>query len=174
MAILLHDDRGAATLRYRPPNLVHYARRHGPCPVRVSCVRAVCYRNALCGLKISHHTTISHGKSFFIGKLYRIDRPFFFREWLYRRPGFTQPARHGGTGGVTRETDSIFSTLGARRAGHGARARARLAGGRVSGRFPVGRPERRRDRPVEPGAKNPRPSEKTRFYFVIYHTEYCI
>ena len=30
---------------------------------------------------------------------------------------------------MIRETDSNFSTLGARRAGHGARARARLAGG---------------------------------------------
>ena len=44
-----------------------------------------------------------------------------------RRAGFTSPARHRGDGGASRETDSIFSTLRARRAGHGARARARLA-----------------------------------------------
>ena len=37
------------------------------------------------------------------------------------------PARHRGDGGATRETNSIFSTLRARRAGHEARARARLA-----------------------------------------------
>ena len=40
-----------------------------------------------------------------------------------------RPARQCGAGGVSRETDSIFSTLRARRAGHGARARARLATG---------------------------------------------
>ena len=34
-----------------------------------------------------------------------------------------------GAGGVTRETDSICSNMGARRAGHGARARAGLAAG---------------------------------------------
>ena len=38
-----------------------------------------------------------------------------------RRAGFTSPARHRGDGGASRETDSIFSTLRARRAGHGAR-----------------------------------------------------
>ena len=34
----------------------------------------------------------------------------------------------GGAGGVTRELTRFFFTLGARRTGHGARARARLAG----------------------------------------------
>ena len=52
--------------------------------------------------------------------------PFFFEDDC-RRAGFISPARHRGDGGASRETDSIFSTLRARRAGHGARARARLA-----------------------------------------------
>ena len=43
-----------------------------------------------------------------------------------RTAGFTSPARHRGNGGASHQTDSIFSTLRARRAGHGARARARL------------------------------------------------
>ena len=52
---------------------------------------------------------------------------FFFEhvsvaEWVSRR--LLGPAAPEG---VTRETDSIFSTLRARRASHGARARARLA-----------------------------------------------
>ena len=51
----------------------------------------------------------------------------FFFEDDCRRAGFTSPARPRGDGGASRETDSIFSTLRARRAGHGARARARLA-----------------------------------------------
>ena len=56
LVMLLHNDRDAATLRYRcSVCLVQYARRHGPCPVRVTCVRAVCYRYALCGLKVSYH-----------------------------------------------------------------------------------------------------------------------
>ena len=41
------------------PNRVQYAHRHGPCPVRVTCVSVVCYRYALCGLKIYHHMTTS-------------------------------------------------------------------------------------------------------------------
>ena len=53
---------------------------------------------------------------------------FFFGD-VSRREGFTSPARPRGAGGATRETDSVFSTLRARRAGHGARARARLATG---------------------------------------------
>ena len=39
-------------------------------------------------------------------------------------------------------------------------------GGRTPGRFPVGRAERPQNRPGEPGAKTPRGSKKTRFYFV--------
>ena len=54
--------------------------------------------------------------------------PLFFEDDC-RRAGFTSPARHRGDGVATRETDSIFSTLRARRAGHGARARVRLATG---------------------------------------------
>ena len=46
---------------------------------------------------------------------------------MCRRADFTSPARHRGDGGASRETDSIFSTLRARRAGHGARVRARLS-----------------------------------------------
>ena len=52
---------------------------------------------------------------------------FFLQGYLYRRAGFTSPARHRGDGGASRETDSSFSTLRAHRAGHGARARVRLA-----------------------------------------------
>ena len=51
---MLHDDRDAATLRYRPANLVQYA-RHGPCSVCVTCVSAVGCRHALCGLNISSY-----------------------------------------------------------------------------------------------------------------------
>ena len=51
----------------------------------------------------------------------------FFFEDDCRRTDFTSRARHRGDGGASRATDSIFSTLRARRAGHGARARARLA-----------------------------------------------
>ena len=83
-----------------------------------------------------------------------------------RRAGFTSPARHRGDGGASRETDSIFSTLRARRAGHGARVRARLA----TGGSPVDSPsggERRRDRPREAVAKTPS-VEITRFLFVMY------
>ena len=57
------------------------------------------------------------------------DRLNFFFEDVSRRAGFTSPARPRVAGGATRETDSIFSTLTARRAGHGARARASLATG---------------------------------------------
>ena len=51
---------------------------------------------------------------------------------------FTSPVRPRGTGGVTREIDSIFSILGARRAGDGARATARLAAGGSPVDFPSG------------------------------------
>ena len=54
---------------------------------------------------------------------------FLFRGCPSPRAGFTTPPRPRGAGGVTRETDSIFSTPGARRAGHGARARAKLMAG---------------------------------------------
>ena len=37
----------------------------------------------------------------------------------------------------------------------------------ITGRFSVSRAERRRDRPREAGAKTPRLSTKTRFYFII-------
>ena len=53
----------------------------------------------------------------------------FFRGLLCRRAGSMSPTRPRGAGGAIRETDSIFSTLRARRAGHRARARARLATG---------------------------------------------
>ena len=57
-----------------------------------------------------------------------------------RRAGFTSPARPRRAGGATRETDSIFSTLRARRAGHGASARARLATGGSSVDYPSAEP----------------------------------
>ena len=50
-----------------------------------------------------------------------------FRGWLCRRAGFTSPVRHRGDGGASHETESICSTWRARRARHGARARAKLA-----------------------------------------------
>ena len=53
-AILAYDNKDAATLRYLPTNLVQYSRRHGCCPVRITCVRAVCYRFELCWLENSH------------------------------------------------------------------------------------------------------------------------
>ena len=55
-----------------------------------------------------------------------VSTELFFVEDDCRRAGFTSPARPREDGGASRETDSIFSTLRARRAGHGARARARL------------------------------------------------
>ena len=61
----------------------------------------------------------------------------------------------GGAGGVTRELTRFFLTLGARRTGHGARARARLAVGGPSVNSPsaepsgaeIGRPRPARKRP---------------------------
>ena len=66
LVILLHN-RDAATLRYGPASLVQYASRHGPCPVRVTCVSVVCYRCALCGLKIHLHMTTSNSIIIFVG-----------------------------------------------------------------------------------------------------------
>ena len=60
--------------------------------------------------------------------MYGIDC-FFFQGCLPSRAGFTSPARPYGAEGATRETDSIFSTLRARREGHGERARVRIATG---------------------------------------------
>ena len=48
-----------------------------------------------------------------------------------RRAGLTSPARPRGAGGATRQTDLIFWTLKARRAGHGARARLATGGSAV-------------------------------------------
>ena len=60
----------------------------------------------------------------------------FFSRMTLSQSGFTSPARPRGAGGPTRENDSILSLLRARRAGRGARARARLA----TGGFPVDSP----------------------------------
>ena len=69
---------------------------------------------------------------------------------------------------MTGETDSIFSTLGARRAGHGARARARarLAAGGSQVDSPSGEPSGAEIGPARPSQKRPVGRKKTRFYFV--------
>ena len=79
----------------------------------------------------------------------------FFFSRLCPRAGFTQPARHGGTGGVTRETDSIVSTLAARRSGHGARAKARLAGSGYPVDSPSAEPSGAEIGPARPSRKRP-------------------
>ena len=58
------------------------------------------------------------------GKCTGPNEPFFFEDDS-RRAVFTSPARHRRDRGASRETDSIFSTLKGRPAGHGARVRAR-------------------------------------------------
>ena len=68
---------------------------------------------------------------------------------------------------VTRESDSISSTVEASRAGHGAMAMARLAADGSPVDPPSGVTDRRRDQPCEAVAKTPRRSNKTWFYFVI-------
>ena len=95
------------------------------------------------------------------------DRQIFFSlGCLYRRAGFTSPARHRGDGGATRENDSMFSTLRARRAGHGARARARLATGGSPVDSPSGKPSGAEIGLARPARKRPTGRKKTRFYFV--------
>ena len=69
--------------------------------------------------------------------------------------GFTPPARHRGARGVALETDYIFSTLGTRRAGHGARARARLAAGGSSVDSPSGDPSGAEIGRAKPSRKRP-------------------
>ena len=53
---------------------------------------------------------------------------FFFEVNWRKQRVLTLPAGIGGVGRGTREPDSIFSTLGACRTGHGSRARARPRG----------------------------------------------
>ena len=69
----------------------------------------------------------SYSNLFFKENCTGLSELFFSR--MFPRAGFTSPARPRGAGEATRETDSIFSTLRARRAGHAARAWARLATG---------------------------------------------
>ena len=54
--------------------------------------------------------------------------PVFLAIELRKYRVLTLPARLGRAGRGTRESESIFSTLRARRAGHGSRARARPRG----------------------------------------------
>ena len=111
------------------------------CDSRVTCT---------CGVSLNE----SFGKSLFIGKLYGIDCFRFLEDdCLAER---VSSAWHRVAGGVTRETDLIVSTLGARCAGHEARARARLAAGESPVIFPsvepssaeIGRARPARKRPV--------------------------
>ena len=166
---MLHDDRDAVTLRYRPANLVQYARRHGPCPVCVTCVSAVCRRYALCGLKISSYEHFI--QQFIFHRVNVWDRlNLFFSRMTLSQSGFhvacSAPRRRRG---VPRNSLDFFdfesAPRGPRGVGEGeGEARDR----RVPGRFPVVRGERRRDLPCEAGAKTPRRSKKTQLYFVIH------
>ena len=82
--------------------------------------------------------------------------PCLFEDDSFSQSGFhvaCSAPRSGGAGGVTRETESNFSTLGARRAGHGARARARLA----PGGSPVDSPS---GKAIEGEIDHARPSQK--------------
>ena len=99
------------------------------------------------------------------GKCTGPNEPFFFEDDS-RRAVFTSPARHRRDRGASRETDSIFSTLKGRPAGHGARVRASLATGNRS--IPR-RPSRTAPRSALRGRReNGRPVEKkTQFYIVI-------
>ena len=84
----------------------------------------------------------------------------FFRGCLYRRAGST-PARPRGEGRATRETDSIVSTLRARRAGHG--ARARLATGESPVDSPSGEPSGAEIGLARPPRKRPAGPKKHNF-----------
>ena len=67
---------------------------------------------------------------------------------------------------MSRETDSIVSTLGARRVGHGARARVRLAVGGSPVDSPSSDPSGAEIGRARPARKCPAARKKTRFYFV--------
>ena len=117
------------------------------CDSRVTCT---------CGVSLNE----SFGKSLFIGKLYGIDCFRFLEDdCLAER---VSSAWHRVAGGVTRETDLIVSTLGARCAGHEARARAR--------------PRRREPRPTprRPSPAAPRMAERARSENVPSGTFYRI
>ena len=81
--------------------------------------------------------------------------------------GFTSPARPRGAGGATRETDSIFSALRARCAGHGARARARLATGGSPVDSPSAEPSGAEICLARPSRK--RPAGRKKHNFTLLH-----
>ena len=160
---MLHDYRDAATLRYRPANLVQYARRHGPCPVRITCVSAVCCRYASCGLKISSYANFI--QQFIFHRVNVWDRlNMFFSRITLSQNGFhvacSAPPRQMG---VPRSRLDFFDFESAPRGEGEGETRDR----RVPGRFPVGRGERRRDLPCESVAKRP-VGRKKHNYALLY------
>ena len=163
---MLHDDRDAATLRYRPAYLVEYARRHDPRPVCVTCVSALCRRYALCGLKISSYEHFV--QQFIFHRVNIWDRlNLFFSRMTLSQSGFhvtcSVPWRRRGDPPNRLDVfDFESAARGPRGEGEG-----EAHDWRVPGRFPVGRGERRRDLPCEAVAKTARRSKKTQLHYVI-------
>ena len=90
-----------------------------------------------------------------------------FRGCLSPRAGFTSPARHRGAGGVHPRSRLDFFDFGSAPSGPRGEGEGESRGGRVPGRFPVGRAERRRDRPCEAGAK--RPAGRKKHDFTLFY-----
>ena len=82
LAILLHDDRDTATLRYHPASRVQWPEQSGertPLLGRPYSLRLSVYVWWGKAEFAGHKLRISYSKHFFIGKMYGIDWTFFLR-----------------------------------------------------------------------------------------------